>query len=367
MELKNRPVISATTNHLPFLDGVRGLAILLVLLYHCFPDYKITEIGWIGVDLFFVLSGFLITGILLKTRSKPNYFKNFLIRRALRIFPLYFFFLLLVFIILPVLTPGILRDFGYYQQNQLWFWLYLQNWLYSLEGFPKNFSLHHLWSLAVEEQFYLFWPVIVYFTPSKRLILITLLLIICANIFRFTGEGLGLVFPYQYVNTISRMDSLLWGSMTAILLIRHPLLLKKLSVPILILTSFSFVIYIFYKKSFTFWSFELIYSLIALIFASLISITFFSYQLSYFFKRAFEIKLLIWLGKYSYGIYIYHYPVYLAFLSFLLPWLIYIFGTGIFANTLNGLISILITFLIARFSYISLEKPFLKLKSRFSK
>ena len=92
--------------HLPALDGVRGMAILLVLLSHFtlreyWPSerlYYIVQSGWIGVDLFFVLSGFLITGILLDSRGKPNYFGNFYRRRALRIFPLYYFVVIVTWI-----------------------------------------------------------------------------------------------------------------------------------------------------------------------------------------------------------------------------------------------------------------------------
>src|SRR5262245_5567964 len=104
---------SANKHHDPALDGIRGVAILLVLLIHFIPpvamQWRIAEWfiklfstgGWVGVDLFFVLSGFLITGILLRTKDKPNYFKNFYMRRVLRIVPVYFLALFLVFAVLP--------------------------------------------------------------------------------------------------------------------------------------------------------------------------------------------------------------------------------------------------------------------------
>lgn len=125
--------------------------------------------------------------------------------------------------------------------------------------------------------------------------------------------------------------------------------------------------YVYFKKSFTFWSLELIYSCIAVLFAAIIALSFFNYHLSHYLKRLFEIKLLVWLGKFSYGIYIYHYPIFLTFLSFLLPHLTYYFGVGLFAKAMNGLISLFVTFIISYLSFMWLEKPFLNLKNRFAR
>lgn len=147
--------------HISALDSIRGVAVLLVILFHCYPTY-ITKLGWLGVDLFFVLSGFLITGLLLDAKGKNNYYRNFIVRRTLRIFPLYYFALLLCLVIVPIVFKSLLPpDYGYYTANQLWFWTYTQNWLFSKTGFPENLTLVHFWSLAVEEQFYLFWPLFV--------------------------------------------------------------------------------------------------------------------------------------------------------------------------------------------------------------
>src|SRR4030095_1290908 len=139
--------------HYPALDGLRGIAILLVVIYHNFGFINYSSFGWLGGDLFFVLSGFLITDILINTVGKPGYLQNFYIRRVLRIFPLYYLCLIIFLLVLP--RFAILPDSDYYVRNQAWLWTYLQNWLYIFRGNDNTVSLHHLWSLAVEEQFYL--------------------------------------------------------------------------------------------------------------------------------------------------------------------------------------------------------------------
>ena len=124
--------MTATSQHRPYypaLDGLRGIAILLVVFYHNFGFINYFFFGWLGVDLFFVLSGFLITDILLKSSGRPGFLKNFYVRRVLRIFPLYYLTLFIFFILIPLLDLGVV-GFEYYLNNQIWFWTYLQNWLF---------------------------------------------------------------------------------------------------------------------------------------------------------------------------------------------------------------------------------------------
>src|SRR6266542_6211843 len=162
------------------LDGLRGISVILVISLHIFKRSgyftkhetlhfitSLTYIGWLGVDIFFTLSGFLITSILLKTKSENNYFRNFYARRILRIFPLYYVFIIVMLAFLPTLAP-------YYNSNIStaipFLFLYAQNWMgiLGLTGLPAIMAV--TWSLAIEEQFYLMWPAMVYYTRRETLI-----------------------------------------------------------------------------------------------------------------------------------------------------------------------------------------------------
>src|SRR3954464_13470573 len=167
--------------NIPALDGLRGLAIILVLLFHFTPEGGgstpighmmrwVSQLGWCGVDLFFVLSGFLITGILFDARGSANYFKNFYMRRVLRIFPLYYGVLIVVFLVVPIFKTMTAQDLQL-MQNQHWLWLYAANIPPAISNewtlMNQWVRLSHFWSLAIEEHFYLLWPAVVYFFSRK--------------------------------------------------------------------------------------------------------------------------------------------------------------------------------------------------------
>jgi peptidoglycan/LPS O-acetylase OafA/YrhL len=172
--------------HIPQLDGLRAIAVLLVLLTHfwTYPEgytflNRFAAAGWIGVDLFFVLSGFLITGILWDTRGHPGYYRNFFARRALRIFPPYYMVLVLVFVVLPLLStlPEQL-------ESDWWmYFLYLGNFALAAGGW-QLFLIDITWSLSIEEQFYLVWPWLVRWFSLRRMIAICLTLIVVTPLVR---------------------------------------------------------------------------------------------------------------------------------------------------------------------------------------
>lgn len=166
--------------HIPALDAVRGLAIVLVTMYRFagagvdtsqpgMALFKLFKPLDIGVDLFFVLSGFLITGILVDSKSKPHYFSHFFARRSLRIFPLYFGVLIGVFLLLPLVSNLTTELFPSAQEKQGWLWLYGAN---ILIGWTSDWMVldrfGHFWSLAVEEHFYLVWPFVIYALSRKQ-------------------------------------------------------------------------------------------------------------------------------------------------------------------------------------------------------
>src|SRR2546427_8382575 len=177
---------------MPVLDGLRGVAVLLVLLIHAIwgplrpatasIDVVVRAVayaGWMGVDLFFVLSGFLITGILLDTRGQPGWWPNFIARRALRIFPLYYGALTVLFVLLPRLARWSEPQFTTLQANQTWYWTYTVNLLAALtQGRGTPLSTLHFWSLSVEEQFYLIWPLIVWACKPRSLLRVIGLIVI---------------------------------------------------------------------------------------------------------------------------------------------------------------------------------------------
>jgi len=210
--------------HYPTLDGVRALAILMVVLHNfSFDDAVLTGLsgrllsmgtggGWAGVTLFFVLSGFLITGILLDTQHERGHFRRFYLRRTLRIAPLYYAVLLVAFVVLPLAgtVPAAVRAD---QPQQIWLWTYLSNWVGPFDIAGHTFP--HFWSLAVEEQFYLLWPLLTWRRSPQTVLRWGLALAVIAPLVR-TGLLLGGgTSGMVYVWSPCRMDALALGGCAA--------------------------------------------------------------------------------------------------------------------------------------------------------
>jgi peptidoglycan/LPS O-acetylase OafA/YrhL len=222
-------------SRIPALDGLRGVAILLVVAIHVrLPPAElpldhlvafVLSAGWLGVDLFFVLSGFLITGLLIDARGGPRYFRTFYTRRTLRIFPLYYLTLAFVFFIAPRL-PGLLRSDGL-QGREWWYWLYLSNIYFALGDWPSN-SFNGVWSLAVEEQFYLVWPWVVLLCPPRALLRVCVLTMLMAPLVRLVLLVSGAGLTATYALTPARMDALAAGA-TVSVLARRPGALERLT------------------------------------------------------------------------------------------------------------------------------------------
>lgn len=203
------------------LDGLRGVAILAVIGFH----EQLFSYGWVGVDLFFVLSGFLITGILLRAipaavvRGKWHYFYTFYVRRSLRIFPIYYFYLISAFVVFHGWASKAPMGFG-------WYIFYSQNFKPGYGQFDGGYG--HLWSLAIEEQFYLVWPAVVLFLGHKRLTWVCWFLIVGALSLR-AWMCFGLHFNLEGVHRLPfcRIDTFAVGAMVSLYLSRHKAMIAK--------------------------------------------------------------------------------------------------------------------------------------------
>ena len=222
----------APDDRITALDGLRGFAMLLVFLNHAIAlplepattriDAAVRVIaygaGWTAIDLFFVLSGFLITGILLDTQGQPRWWPNFIARRALRIFPLYYGALTVLFVLLPRLVRWSEPQFITLQANQTWYWTYTVNLLTAFtQGRGTPLGTAHLWSLSIEEQFYLIWPLFVWACKPRSLLRVIGLIVIGGLAFRL---GLVLHDPTNaraaYFLTPGRLDGLMIGAALAV-------------------------------------------------------------------------------------------------------------------------------------------------------
>ena len=218
------------TPRLPALDGLRAIAILLVVPHNLnlmaasggFAYVLVVALqrGWIGVQLFFVLSGFLITGILLDARDSPGYYRSFFVRRVLRIFPLYYATLIILFVVLPWLNlaPASGRD----PLLALSYWAYFSNWYGPFH--PGEDSVSHFWSLALEEQFYLVWPFVVRRRSARWLTRVCLAIAAAALMLRIAMVLAGAPVQAIYQFLATRMDALALGGAAAAAL-RDPSLL----------------------------------------------------------------------------------------------------------------------------------------------
>lgn len=352
----------AGLRHTPALDGLRGLAILLVMWSHFVTvgglvddsnaGFRLLRGGFVGVDLFFVLSGFLITGILLDApKTTGRYFRVFYLRRAVRIFPLYCAILIGVFLTRPA-GPD----------SPAWYWLFASNlgatfkgdWLAS----PEGVSLSHFWSLAVEEQFYLVWPLVVRFACRKWLERICLSLLVLAPVihfaFHFSGNP---VAAYQFTGT--RLNTLAAGALLAIVF-RDPQRWQ-----------------IWMKQAPKVGWIAGTISLLGLIFPLQVSLVPFApllwgallmcvMQPLSRINRTFSGRVLVTFGKYSYGLYLLHYLFDPWLKEVLYPkWIVGLAGNGAASVALFMLMATVLTFSAALLSWNLLEKPFLSLKRHF--
>ncbi|WP_425619149.1 acyltransferase family protein [Anatilimnocola sp. NA78] len=368
------PVPDAPAGRDLALDGLRGLAILLISIYRFnggatggeTADNSLLHfaaLGMRGVDLLFVLSGYLITRMLVDARHDPHFFRNFYARRALRIFPLYYGVLIAVLVVLPLLNPRLGAVFSEARNNQSWLWFYSTNILQAYTGdWPFGF-FDHFWSLAVAVHFYLLWPVVIYFASMRSVAAICTILIILSPLVRISWLLAGGNDVAPEVFTLGRADLLAAGGLIAILL-QHDRwktrLLPLAQVGILIFALTLVGIKLSNRRWLT-----LPDSLFAGLFACLIMLVLHSRRGS-LSGAIWQTRWLRFFGKYSYAMYVIQYPL----IPLLAPMLSAEVLSTYFASEFLGRTSYIavmtaLTSSIAFVSWHSFEKHFLRLKARF--
>src|SRR5262245_38813009 len=314
---------SSETPRIAALDGLRGIAIALVLLHHYAQSMPIrsgvdralaavANSTWIGVDLFFVLSGFLITGILLDAKGHASYFRSFYARRTLRIFPAYYLLLAILYFVLPWLGHALK---GTAARHPAWFWLYCSNILTARAGWPDR-PVAHLWSLSIEEHFYLLWPALVLWLRPRALWIALLVMISGAAGLRVLLLHGGASADAVFVLTPCRIDSLAMGGVLALAL-RDPGIRPKLTriAPWLWWLGCLAVYLTLAGDAGLHWpewsiaQHGLGYGLIALTFAGLHGVMLGDLPSHRRFVRCLSAAPLRKLGQLSYGVYLYHLPL----------------------------------------------------------
>lgn len=361
----------------PQIDGLRAIAIILVISFHYINNqlvgvphpfakflYFSTSFGWAGVDLFFVLSGFLIGSILIKNQEKGDFFKTFYLRRFVRIIPNYF---LLIFFFLIIINLPLLKDDYFLSGNRvipIWsYFLMVHNLFMASLHNMGNTAMSVTWSIGIEEQFYLLFPLFIYFIKPKFIPAFLVFVVLLANLFRLItpilpGENFSIP---AYVLLPCRMDAISFGILIAWMNL-------KLDFKILNnnhLNSLYFLIFLIVSIcGYLMVKFGDIgpirNSLFALVFSSILVISL--ARPNSYFGQILGSKILVWIGRISYSLYLFHYIILGVFVVIGQNYFPDLFGLkGFIISIIAISFSVLFSWLI--FKYF--ETPFVKFGKKF--
>jgi peptidoglycan/LPS O-acetylase OafA/YrhL len=342
-------------SHIPELDGLRGLAIALVLIYHCHPKLESTHLdviaqwGWIGVNLFFVLSGFLITGIIADSRSDPRFFRNFYARRALRIWPVYVLIILLNFFFVPWVFGSFW--WGVHQMRTAQ-WPYYIFFVQNLFFITLPGTLGPTWSLAIEEQFYLFWAPFARFVRNRTLVPFLIAVIIASPFLRMANFSF-----FTKTHTLTHLDGLAIGSLIAILLREYDLsraTLRRLALTGLALGASGVELMQLHGSAFT-------DSLLAFGFGGMLLSALLVTGQRTWYGRFLTARPLNYLGTISYGLYMIHILCFVVIGAFDLK----MERFGLWGDLAVVAVRITLSITAATLLWYGFEKPILKLKRFF--
>lgn len=361
---------SAPGARLAGLDGLRGLAMLGVIFCHL----QVFNLGWTGLSSFFVLSGFLITRILLGDRERAeglgDYFKRFYVRRTLRVFPIYYAYLAAVGLS-SLFVPALAKVQGDLPAA----FLYVYNFQ-AIAGSEHSRMLNHLWSLSVEEQFYLVWPWVIVLLPRKYLAHLCIALIAVGPLIRealvsfvlpLFGDNRDVYPIYAYLNTASHLDAFAFGALINLVNWRPRAwhlaltLIAAFAVGLAINGSFGmsrlafgWPLFMPYGHQYA-WGYTVVNFFWFMTICAILS--------GGWTKRFFSLPLLDYLGKRSYSTYIIHFPVLGAMNTW---WQSSVQANGVFAGTaLFAVPYLAVVFTLSGLSYRFIELPFNNLRDRF--
>lgn len=364
---------ASADHHIPAYDGIRGIAILFVLLYHfasslmvlglTSPILDAFQFGWCGVDVFFALSGFLITGILLDSKSSPNYFKSFYARRALRIFPLCYGAMFVVFLLRTAFEDaGVwgVHDTLWSPASLVWPALFLENFVVAFRGQETTGLMIHYWSLAVEEHFYLLWPLLIWLVPRNWAAGFAIL----AAVGSIAGRALALHRGWDtdlvFGLTPLRMDGLAIGALGAIVLRTRAVaaLARPAKITLIIGLALAALLFAFHKGAdqsdpiIWVWG----YPLVAICTTAALLVSTAGGRLA----RLLSMQPLRWLGKYSFGLYVWH-PI-IGMLLFHSKLAVVPAGAPVFIILIIAALVFVLNLVVAWVSFNFWEKPFLDFK-----